>query len=236
MKFLSYNPGHDGAVAFVEDCRLVFSVEAEKDSNYRYSAISIAEVLDAVGQLSAAPDVICMSGWWPRDHHEFLHRSHKNGGYRGVSAECAIMDKGRLLGGRADYFSSSHERSHLLCAFGMSPFPKGTPCYALIWEGEIGSFYEIDPDLNITLIADVMSQPGNRYGRSTAWQIQPSQGWSLRSCLGRRQADGPRVVLDPKGSDRTGVGPDAVFAAWAVQEAQRLRTSRSSASPRRRHR
>jgi predicted NodU family carbamoyl transferase len=164
VRIISYNPGHDGAVAFLEDSRLVFSVEAEKDSNYRYSAISVAEVLDALGQLNAVPDVICMSGWWARDHHEFLYGSHRNGGYRGVSAEDAIMDRGRLLGGRADYFSSSHERSHILCAFGMSALPKGTPCYALIWEGEMGSFYEIDQDFNITLIADVLSQPGNRYG------------------------------------------------------------------------
>lgn len=164
MRIISYNPGHDGAVAFLEDSRLVFSVEAEKDSNYRYSAISVAEVLDALGQLSAVPDVICMSGWWALDHHEFLHGSHRNGGYRGVSAEGAIMDRGRLLGGRADYFSSSHERSHILCAFGMSALPKGTPCYALIWEGEMGSFYEIDQDCNIMLIAEVLSQPGNRYG------------------------------------------------------------------------
>jgi predicted NodU family carbamoyl transferase len=164
VKFLSYNPGHDGAVALLEDSRLIFSIEAEKDSNYRYSAISVAEVLDAVGQLNSVPDVICMSGWWARDHHEFLHGSHRNGGYRGVSAEGAIMDKGRLLGGRADYFSSSHERAHILCAFGMSAVAKGTPSYALIWEGEMGSFYEIDSTCNVTLIADVLTQPGNRYG------------------------------------------------------------------------
>ncbi len=163
MKFLSYNPGHDGAVAFLDDSRLIFSVEAEKDSNYRYSAISVAQVLDALGELDAVPDVICMSGWWALDHHEFLHGSHRNGGYRGVSTEGAITNKGGLLGGRADYFSSSHERAHILCAFGMSAVPKGTSSYALIWEGEMGSFYEIDPDFNVTLIADVLSQPGNRY-------------------------------------------------------------------------
>ena len=50
------------------------------------------------------------------------------------------------LGRPVRYFSSSHERSHLLCAFGMSDLPKGTPCYALVWEGAIGAFYEIDPD------------------------------------------------------------------------------------------
>ena len=142
----------------------MFSVEAEKDSGYRYSAISVSDVLEAIAYLDAVPDVICMSGWWPRDHHEFVHGSHRNGGYRGVAAADAIMGKGELLGGRAHYFSSSHERAHIMCAFGMSALPKGTPCYALIWEGEMGSFYDIDADLNITLIADVLSQPGNRYG------------------------------------------------------------------------
>ena len=46
----------------------------------------------------------------------------------------------------------------------MSSLPKGTPCYALVWEGAIGAFYEIDSELNITLLADVLNQPGNRYG------------------------------------------------------------------------
>jgi predicted NodU family carbamoyl transferase len=45
----------------------------------------------------------------------------------------------------------------------MSNLPKGTPCYALIWEGVIGSFYEIDTELNITKLADVMPEPGHRY-------------------------------------------------------------------------
>ncbi|MER8676263.1 carbamoyltransferase C-terminal domain-containing protein [Mesorhizobium sp. M0037] len=164
MNFLAYNPGHDGAITFLQGSRLVFSIEAEKDSNYRYSAISVADVLEAISEIGVIPDVICMGGWWPRDHHEYLHGSHRNGGYRGVSSNSAIMDKGKLLRGRADYFSSSHERSHILCAFGMSPLPKGTACYALVWEGEMGTFYDIDSELNITLIADVLTQPGNRYG------------------------------------------------------------------------
>jgi predicted NodU family carbamoyl transferase len=164
VKILSCNPGHDGAVAFLEDSRLRFSIEAEKDSNYRYSAVSVTDVLGAIGELSAVPDVICMGGWWPRDHHEYLFGSYLNAGYRGVSTASAILDKGRLFQGSVDYFSSSHERSHILCAFGMSTLPKGTECYALVWEGEMGAFYEIDQELNITLIADVLNQTGNRYG------------------------------------------------------------------------
>lgn len=163
MRILAYNPGHDGAVAFIEDGRLSFSIEAEKGSNYRYSAISVADVLDVVGELSDLPDVICMSGWWLRDHYEFLHGSRRNGGYRGTAEDLVIHETGRFLRGRSDYFSSSHERSHIMCALGMSPFPKGTPCYALVWEGEMGTFYEVDAHGRISVVKDVLTQPGNRY-------------------------------------------------------------------------
>ncbi len=164
MKILSYNPDHDGAVAFIQDYDLIFSIESEKDSNYRYYYLSIAHILDVAGELEEMPDVICMGGWWLRDHHEYLYGSRNNAGYRGVSEDNIIVKKGRFFRGKVDYFSSSHERSHIFCAFGMSTLPKGTPCYALVWEGEIGAFYEIDSELNIILLADVLDQPGNRYG------------------------------------------------------------------------
>lgn len=163
MRILAYNPGHDGAVAFIEDGKLSFSIEAEKGSNYRYSAISVSDVLDVIGELSDLPDVICMSGWWPRDHYEFQHGSRRNGGYRGTAEDMAIHEKGRFLRGRSDYFSSSHERSHIMCALGMSPLPIGEPCYALVWEGEMGTFYEIDALGRMSVVRDVLTQPGNRY-------------------------------------------------------------------------
>lgn len=165
MKILSYNPGHDGAIVHLVDGRLDMSIEAEKDSNYRYSSISSPDILNAIGELKEIPDAICMGGWWPRDHHEFEHGSINNVGYRGVTKKDVIIGERRFLKKSVRYFSSSHERSHILCAFGMSHFPKGRPCYALVWEGAIGAFYEIDADLNITLVADVLNQPGNRYGQ-----------------------------------------------------------------------
>lgn len=161
MNILSYNPGHDGAIAYLKSGHLLASIEAEKNSNWRYSPISSRDVFDALGELDEIPDVICTGGWWSRDHYEYLHGSQVQ--YRGVSKSSAIIDKRRLLGRAVHHFSSSHERSHLLCAFGMSSLPKGTPCYALVWEGEIGAFYEIDSALNITLLADVLDQVGNRY-------------------------------------------------------------------------
>lgn len=163
MEILSYNPGHNGAIAYLKDGHLMLSIEAEKNSNYRYSPISSHDVFRVLGELDEIPDVICTGGWWPRDDYEYFHGSDVHVGYRGESKSDVIVDRRRLLGRPVHYFSSSHERSHLLCAFGMSSLPKGTPCYALIWEGAIGAFYEIDSELNITLLSDVLNQVGKRY-------------------------------------------------------------------------
>lgn len=164
MNILSYNPGHDGAVAHIRDGRLISSLEAEKDSNYRYSPVSSPDMLKAIGEMDETPDVLCVGGWWPQDRHEYLHGSKGNAGYRGISAGDISLGRRLFLKKEIEFFSSSHERSHILCAFGMSNLRPGTPCYALIWEGALGAFYEIDEELNITLVADVLDQPGNRYG------------------------------------------------------------------------
>lgn len=163
VKILSYNPGHDGSIVYLKDTKLQLSVEAEKNSNYRYSPISSHDVFNFLSELDEIPDIICTGGWWPRDDYEYSRGSDRHVGYRGVSKSGIVVGQRRLLGKSIQFFSSSHERSHLLCAFGMSNLPIGTPCYALVWEGAIGAFYEIDADLNITLIADVLNQPGNRY-------------------------------------------------------------------------
>ena len=161
MKILSYNPGHDGAIVYLQNAHLVVSIESEKNSNYRYSPISSHDLFNIFGELDEVPEVICTGGWWPREKH--LLGSHIHAGYRGIMKNDFIVEERRLFGRSVYYFSSSHERSHLLCAFGMSSLPKGTPCYALVWEGEIGAFYEIDSETNITKLADVMNQPGYRY-------------------------------------------------------------------------
>jgi len=161
MNILSYNPGHDGAFAYLEDGHLVASIEAEKHSRYRHSALSVLDVLSILGELKQVPDVLCRGGWWPSE--TYLSEQYVFAGYHGVGSSDYVVDQKRLLGKTVEYFSSSHERSHLLCAFGMSNLPKGTPCYALLWEGVIGSFYEIDSELNLTKLADVMPEPGHRY-------------------------------------------------------------------------
>lgn len=160
MNILSYNTSHDGAIASLKDGQLQFMVEGEKNSHYRHSPVSSHDVFAVLGELEELPDVLCTGGWWPGDE---ATRSAALAPYRGVSKADIIIGERRLSGRSVRYFSSSHERSHLLCAFGMSALPKGTPCYALIWEGLVGAFYEIDSELNITLLADVLNEPGHRY-------------------------------------------------------------------------
>lgn len=160
MKILAYNPGHDGAFAFVEDGRLVFSIEAEKGSRYRHSSLSVSDAFDVLGEVQTVPDVLCRGGWWPGDSPQGREGVAD---YRGSHHDQAVVGKKRWLGKTVHFFSSSHERSHLLCAFGMSTLPKGTSCYALLWEGVIGAFYEIDAELNVSKVGDVMPEPGHRY-------------------------------------------------------------------------
>lgn len=161
MKILSFNPGHDGAFAYLDDGHLITSVEAEKNSHYRHSPLSVPDVFSVLGELNEVPDVLCKGGWWPGDAP--IAEQRVRAGYYGVDNDAIIVTQKRLLGKTVKYFSSSHERSHLLCAFGMSNLPKGTPCYALLWEGVIGSFYKIDSELNLTKLGDVMPEPGHRY-------------------------------------------------------------------------
>ena len=40
MNILSYNPGHDGAIAYLKSDHLLVSIEEEKNSNWRHSPIS----------------------------------------------------------------------------------------------------------------------------------------------------------------------------------------------------
>jgi predicted NodU family carbamoyl transferase len=161
VKILSCNPGHDGAVVWLVDGQLVFSREAEKDSHPRYAGLSEQHVTEAIETLGDTPDVFCMGGYWLNE--SMLTRIHPHVGYRGIAPDGIAVGQREVAGRRLKYFSSTHERSHLLCAFGLSGLPKSTPCYVLVWEGIIGSFYEIDEDFEITLLGDVLSQPGKRY-------------------------------------------------------------------------
>ena len=67
MRILGINPGHDGSVVLLEDGKLVFSFEAEKDTNERHAELSNDCLGRGVAALSGTPDVLAIGGWWERN-------------------------------------------------------------------------------------------------------------------------------------------------------------------------
>jgi len=157
---LSLKPGHDGCVAAIEDGQLLFSIEAEKDSYRRYSQLTPSTLIRALGMLPRLPDVLCESGWMKGD---FVHEPPSGAGYFGFDQSCCHLTPARLADHPIKNFSSSHERSHIFCSFGLSPFPQGTPCYVLIWEGILGDFYLLREDLSVEHLGRVLDEPGNKF-------------------------------------------------------------------------
>src|SRR4051794_27697506 len=152
MLVLAVKPGHDGSVAAVEDGRLLFSLEGEKDSGRRYLAAQLTTLLDLSEQLGAIPDVIAVSGW---------PKSGKGGfwgaGYGGVDA--ATTREGQLFGKRVTMFSDSHERSHILGTIGMAPKEEVPLRAVLCWEGILGNWYLVDDSWNVTKSVPVLTRP-----------------------------------------------------------------------------
>jgi hydroxymethyl cephem carbamoyltransferase len=161
MKIFAYKPGHDGHVALLEDGRLAWSIEAEKDSGPRYAPITPELMLHGLSLADGVPDVVAVSGWLK----SFRPMADPIGaGYFGVGPESVMERPWRFQGREANWFSSTHERSHIIGSYAMSPFPQGEPYYALVWEGVIGSFYRIDENLAVTKLGTPMSGPGHKYG------------------------------------------------------------------------
>ena len=160
MKILAYKPGHDGHIAWLENGKLAFSIEREKDSGPRFGAINTDLWMRALSLAGGVPDVVAVSGWaqqW-RPVGDPIEA-----GYFGAAADGIIDRPHSFLGHQARLFSSSHERSHLLGSYAMSPFPAGEPVYALVWEGMIGAFYRIDENLSITRLNSPFDGPGHKY-------------------------------------------------------------------------
>src|SRR4051812_37356149 len=117
MRILSVKPGHDGTIAVLDDSRLLLSLEAEKDSYPRYETVTPGLILKTLSYLSDIPDVIAMSGWVKGWHSV---EQPVEAGYFGFGEQGNKAGKISLFGKQFDLFSSTHERSHILGAYGMS--------------------------------------------------------------------------------------------------------------------
>lgn len=148
----SHHDAHDGCVACIADGELIVSTEEEKDSGPRYANLSEELVLQTLSKMRQLPDVLVQSGWGD----EYL------GLGQAADTEIELFKKIRCL-------RTTHERAHILCSYGLSPFPQGQPCYVLVWEGTIGSFYRVDEHLDIEHLGAPLTHPGHRY--QTLWAL-----------------------------------------------------------------
>ena len=169
---LGIKPGHDGSVCLLDEGRLVFSYEAEKDSGRRHAILTGEALVEGLSSTSEVPAVIAISGW---DKRFAATEEAVGAGYLGVAPDTIHRTRTKMLGQQVEIFSSSHERSHIMCALGMSPYPQGQPCYALVWEGVIGAFYRVDELSRVSKVGDVMLNPGAKYAFAYAIANQRHQ-------------------------------------------------------------
>jgi predicted NodU family carbamoyl transferase len=201
LSILSFKPGHDGSIAHVHDEQLKFSLEAEKDSFPRYYSVTPDLFLKAISLVDSQPDVLCVSGW-VRGFHSI--EPPLWAGYYGYSPSQIIAKKGSFFGKTVELFSSTHERSHLLCGYGLSPFEQGEPCYALVWEGNIGDFYEIDSAVQVHHLGRILEDPGNKY--SFLFSVGDSNFPPLKSHF--RFEDAGKLMALAAFSDRKAPSPE----------------------------
>ena len=159
MRILAVKPGHDGAVACIEDGELRFSYEAEKDTYFRYMHVHPEVILEAMTECGP-PDVLAVGGWM-KGMPECL--DVPGAGYFGWDDSSATASSVKLLGKETQLFRSTHERSHLAGGFGMSHLEEDEECYCLVWEGQIGAFYRLDSNGNAKKIGAPLASPGERF-------------------------------------------------------------------------
>lgn len=156
MLTMAMKPGHDGSIAIVEDDRLLWCLESEKDTFPRYAELTPTTLLAVAERLDKIPDIVALGGW-----HKQVRGGLIGVGYAGAHA----VRRGRIrfFGKDIEYFSSSHDRSHLMMALGMAPSADDELVTVLVWEGHTGSFYLVDKHWQVMRTVPVISCPGDRY-------------------------------------------------------------------------
>lgn len=151
MRICGINLNHDGAIALVEDERLVFCVEQEKRcNNPRYQRIeNLDSVVVALAEHGLHPrdiDQFVIDGWVGEVESQFDVVSGatpitlKGAPYLERPAESLLIsrdDVGLMLDGRIFHYKSyPHVAGHVASTYCTSPFAKaGEPAFCLVWDG-----------------------------------------------------------------------------------------------------
>jgi hydroxymethyl cephem carbamoyltransferase len=158
MLIVALKPGHDGSVAVLRDEQLLLVLEAEKNSFPRHESLTPSTLLSLAEHMNEIPDVIALGGWHKRGA---LGCSAVGSGYLGV--DIPLQRSMRFFGKKVSFFSSTHERSHIMMAIGMAPKQDHEHKAVLVWEGGIGAFYLLDNQATVIGKISVIAEPGARY-------------------------------------------------------------------------
>ncbi|TCN26978.1 carbamoyltransferase-like protein [Sinorhizobium americanum] len=161
MRICGIKLTHDGAIALVEDGRLVFCIEQEKrDNNPRYQTVdNLDAIVAALAQHGLNPrdiDQFVIDGWDGEDESQFQVLSgvapltlkgapyverHANGLLESLDGSGLILDDRAF-----PYKSYPHVTGHVASAYCTSPFANtGQPAFCLVWDGCIfPRLYHVD--------------------------------------------------------------------------------------------
>lgn len=199
MRICGIKLTHDGAIALIEDGRLVFCIEQEKqDNNRRYQTIdNLDAIVTALAEHGLNPcdvDQFVIDGW----DGEIESRFQVLSGAAPVTLTGApyverhsdgLLDSldgtGLILNDRVfSYKSYPHVTGHVASAYCTSPFAKaGEPAFCLVWDGCIfPRLYYVDGqgarflESLFPMIGQAYAAAGHYFGPYK----QPSRaGWDL---------------------------------------------------------
>ncbi|VIO79159.1 nodulation protein NodU [Bradyrhizobium ivorense] len=179
MRICGIKLTHDGAIAVVEDGKLVFCTEQEKrGNNPRYQSVdNLDAVVLALAEHGLDPrdiDQFVIDGWDGEIESQFQVLSGavpialKGAPYVERHAE-GLLDSvdgyGLILGGKVfPYKSYPHVTGHVASAYSTSPFASaGKPALCLVWDGCIfPRLYYVEPR-GARLIASLFPMIGHAY-------------------------------------------------------------------------
>lgn len=181
MRICGLKVTHDGAIALVEDGRLIFSVEQEKlGNNRRYQPIReldvVSQTLAQFGYRLDDIDQFVVDGWDGDQHSKipllssgqpitlcaapYIEASGRNV-MEPLTGAGLVMD-----GQKFEFVSYPHVAGHISSAYCTSDFAKqGLSAYCLVWDGSIfPRLYFVDPEVgSVTLVKSLFPLIGHAY-------------------------------------------------------------------------
>ncbi|TIT89352.1 MAG: nodulation protein NodU, partial [Mesorhizobium sp.] len=199
MRICGIKLTHDGAIAVVEDGRLVFCIEQEKlDNNPRYQSIDRLEtIVAALAEHGLDPrdvDRFVIDGWDGEIESQFQVVSEGTpvtlNGAPYVERDpksplTACHGSGLVLGGGVfSYESYPHVLGHVASAYCTSPFAKAKePALCLVWDGFIfPRLYYVEPS-GVRFIECLFPMMGHAYAAAGQhfgpYRQETRTGWNL---------------------------------------------------------